>query len=248
MTNPRLSVSGRRYFKDIIYLAILTVVIPLLVSSYLYAMKKPDKSFYDLAAWTFVVGLVFFHILCFLRKDNASPQLPRIIDYIYVCSAVIGLSGTAVEVDRTVKVNTYLDSVRLSKLNLNWMNDQVNKAAKAVCAENGRSAQCADLTSIRTFIEEGLPNVLATNTLEAFEYFSYKVDGRIATLKELPEDERAHIMHYDGRVQRLAAITAVPPEESEFRWKLLAVVFLPSALALRITKISVEIFGWFPKT
>ena len=75
-----------------------------------------------------------------------------------------------------------------------------------------------------------------------------KVDGHIATLKELPEDERAHIMHYDGTVQRLAAKTAVPPEESGIRWKLLAVVFLPSALALRITKISVEIFGWFPKT
>jgi len=74
-----------------------------------------------------------------------------------------------------------------------------------------------------------------------------KVDGHIATLKELPAGERDHIIHYDETVQRLAAITAVPPEESSFLWKLLAVVFLPSALALRITKISVEIFGWFPK-
>jgi hypothetical protein len=146
-----------------------------------------------------------------------------------------------------VKVTTYSDSVRLSKLNLNWMNDQVNKAVKAVCAENGRSAQCADLTSIRTFIEEGLPNALATNTLDSFKQFTEKVDGRLVTLKELPADERDHIIHYDKTVQRLAAITAVPPEESGFLWKLLAVVFLPSALALRITKISVEIFGWFPK-
>jgi hypothetical protein len=169
MTNPRLSVSGRRYFKDIIYLTILTVVIPLLVSSFVYTKEKHEISFYDVAAWTFVGGLVFFHILCYLRKEDASPQLPRIIDYIYVCSAVIGLSGTAVEVDRTVKVNTYLESVRLSKLNLNWMNDQVNKAVKTVCAENNRSAQCEDLNSIRTFIEEGLPNGLVTNTLESLK-------------------------------------------------------------------------------
>jgi hypothetical protein len=70
MTNPRLSVSGRRYFKDIIYLAILTVVIPLLVSSYLYAMKKPDKSFYDLAAWTLLWGSCSFISSVFSEKTT----------------------------------------------------------------------------------------------------------------------------------------------------------------------------------
>jgi hypothetical protein len=93
MTDPRLSVSGRRYFKDTIYLAIWTLVIPLLVSSFVYTKEKHDISFYDVAVWTFIVGTLFFHFLCFIRKDDASPQLPRIIDYIYVCSAVIGLSG-----------------------------------------------------------------------------------------------------------------------------------------------------------
>lgn len=233
----------------------MTAIIPVVVASYVYRKEGHDISLYDIGLWTFVVGTVFFHFLCYIRKDSASPQLPRLIDYIYVCSAVIGLSGTAREIDRTVRVNTYSESVRLSKLNLNWMKDQVDKAAKSACAESTSGAQCSDLTSVRIFIEEGLPKALAIKSsdqfhaLESFDAFTRNVDKHIATLKALPEAERDHIIHYDETVQRLAAITSAPPDENAgWKWKLLGVFFLPSALALRITKISVEIFSWFPKS
>jgi hypothetical protein len=145
-----------------------------------------------------------------------------------------------------MRVNSYSESVRLSKLNLNWMKDQVEKAAKAVCTENNSGAQCADLTSIRAVIKEGLPNALASDDLASYKDFTQKIDSRIASLKELTQAERDPIAHYDKTVQRLAAITSIPPEPY-YAWKIVGILFLPSALALRITKISVEFFGWFPK-
>ena len=168
----RSTLSARRYIRDIVYLVIMTAIIPVVVASYVYRKEGHDISLYDIGLWTFVVGTVFFHFLCYIRKDSASPQLPRLIDYIYVCSAVIGLSGTAREIDRTVRVNTYSESVRLSKLNLNWMKDQVDKAAKSACAESTSGAQCSDLTSVRIFIEEGLPKALAISPRISFMHWS----------------------------------------------------------------------------
>ncbi|MFL9963403.1 hypothetical protein PQR02_20475 [Paraburkholderia sediminicola] len=205
---------------------------------------------YHVGIWILGVGLVFFHVLCYVRRNQWSPQLPKIIDYQYVATGAIGLvlAGATVSLDQKMWDREHRDAVSLSRNQFEWFQYQVAMSQRDLCAVDADGQRCLDTKALSARVESKMTEINKADDTAVLVAAMAELSAYASTLKNLSWKVRDSAADYAARVKDL---TDLPPrpgssDDAYDPWKLLAAIFLPSAAALRLTKITVEICHWYP--
>jgi hypothetical protein len=251
MSTPSPRPLVKRYLSDFAVLGVWSVTVPILVFLFSLRLRHGhDFSLFRVGIWILCVGLVFFHVLCYTRRSRWSPQLPKIIDYQYVATGAIGLvlTGATVSLDQQMWDREHRDAVSLSRNQFEWFQDQVAVSERDLCAVDPDGQRCLDTKALSARVESKIAEINKTDDTTVLVAAMAELSAYTSKLENLSWKVRDSATVYAARVKSL---TDLPPRPSSSDdaydpLKLLAAIFLPSAAALRLTKITVEIGHWYP--
>ncbi|RVT89291.1 hypothetical protein EOD42_25450 [Rhodovarius crocodyli] len=206
-------------------------------------ISNPSWTWLSVAA-AFSIGTIATHLTFWLRKNRSSRQLPRLIDYFYLCASVGVIMLAGVEYGKFQYLKSKNDDVRRLAQYTYLVRNSLNAAASNACNR-------LEFDQCRTMM-------YMSNELNRIPHLSPEIFDRRAmsdisvvidrSLREINVDNflRDHLRTISSTLRELYFSTE--PFGEGWGLKLIMLMFLPSALALRIAKTSVEYFGWTPKT
>ncbi|SAK51492.1 hypothetical protein AWB80_01651 [Caballeronia pedi] len=243
----------KRVLGDAIFLLLcMLVIVPvlgLIVALWYHRQHRESVSVvYAIVISTFIVGLVVFHWCCYARREDASPHLPKLMDYLYVSTAVVGLIVGAIVLENQESTRIYAEFAENIRNDIKSWPIGLTGPEADQCRANDQGRACIEIRSLISKAtqkgnEVGNSNDLSTLLSALDDIVKYGL-----TLPNLPWSVREWLKNGEEAVRALNYLPSQqksPIKEPDDTMKQVGAVLLASALALRLTKISVEIGKWW---
>lgn len=253
MSGFAASPMSKRVLRDALVLLVCTlIVVPFLGILVSLAYHRHDREavtlLYFAVVSTLIVGLIVFHWCCYARRADASPHLPKLMDYLYVSTAVFGLAGAATALENQESTRIYAEYAQIIRDDIRSWQVGLSGPEADQCSADEQGKTCIELRSlisraIQKRNEVGTTNDLATLLSALDDIVKYGL-----ALQNLPWSVREWLANGAGTVRALSYLPAKQKssgKEPDDRIKQLGAVLLASAVALRLTKITVEIGKWW---
>jgi len=200
----------------------------------------------------FVTTLIIYHLWFYFRRNYHSENISKYIDYVYLSVAAVGLLVTGLEFSRQQYEHSISDAYEKAFRDLGMLPILLDDLVYACDQDKDPSKACKDMREIRTNFRFRLNEQKLKPTVDGVEglvRWARAVQDEYVKLDN-PRDSFLSPNAVDIR----ATIEGQRNGFSSFdgggllsRFRFVGFFLLATALALRITKVSIEIFEWHKK-
>ena len=199
----------------------------------------------------FLLSLAIFHAWFWAGRRNSTPNVTRIIDYVYLSYASIGLLAAS---DIAIKhYNEFSGSMRRQTVaTLALSKSELQPSKDAACVDPSAGKDCSTYEELFHLIDNA--SVLISNVNYPIQDVKGSIDQIVSFERRFPAIHQA-LSRYEPTIEDaendLDRLQDEPfgverdDAEQLNRYRALGYMLVASALALRITRVTIEWRGWF---